>query len=111
MSGAEARLDGSRLVVQIPRRPGRPKAHRSAGLQRNRADLGAAAGRYAEIGDAEKISKSYVSRILRLALLVPDMVEAILDGRSAQALTLERLKRPLPIRSWAEQPELLRRSS
>ena len=30
-----------------------------------------------EIGDAENISKSYVSRILRLALLAPDIVEAI----------------------------------
>ena len=30
-----------------------------------------------EIGDAENISKSYISRILRLALLAPDIVEAI----------------------------------
>jgi hypothetical protein len=37
-----------------------------------------------EIGDAEKISTSYVSRILRLALLAPDMVESNPrgDGRS-----------------------------
>jgi hypothetical protein len=28
-----------------------------------------------EIGDAENISKSYVSRILRLALLTPDITE------------------------------------
>ena len=34
-----------------------------------------------EIGDAENISKSYVSRILRLALLAPDIVEAILAGQ------------------------------
>ena len=35
-----------------------------------------------EIGDAENISKSYVSRILRLALLAPDIIEAILgEGR------------------------------
>ena len=33
-----------------------------------------------EIGDAENISKSYVSRILRLALLAPDIIEAILAG-------------------------------
>ena len=41
-----------------------------------------------EIGDAENISKSYVSRILRLALLAPDIVEAILagtDGSGADA--------------------------
>ncbi|MCC2664415.1 MAG: hypothetical protein K0R41_4249 [Geminicoccaceae bacterium] len=61
-----------------------------------------------EIGDAENISKSYVSRILRLALLAPDMVEMILEGRSHQALMLEQLERPLPA-CWEEQrrhPEL-----
>jgi hypothetical protein len=55
-----------------------------------------------EIGEAENISKSYVSRILRLALLAPDMVEAILAGQADQALMLERLERPLPA-SWEEQ--------
>jgi hypothetical protein len=55
-----------------------------------------------EIGDAENISKSYVSRILRLALLAPDIVEAILDGQADQALMLEKLERPLPAR-WEEQ--------
>jgi hypothetical protein len=55
-----------------------------------------------EIGDAENISKSYVSRILRLALLAPDIVEAILAGSTDQALMLEKLERPLPA-SWEEQ--------
>ena len=55
-----------------------------------------------DIGDAERISKSYVSRILRLALLAPDIVEAILGGRSDQTLMLETLERPLPA-SWEEQ--------
>ena len=55
-----------------------------------------------EIGDAENISKSYVSRILRLALLAPDIIEAILAGRTDQALMLEKLERPLPA-SWEEQ--------
>jgi hypothetical protein len=50
-----------------------------------------------EIGDAENISKSYESRILRLALLAPDIVEAILAGRAGQLLTLERPERPLPM--------------
>ena len=55
-----------------------------------------------EIGDAENISKSYVSRILRLALLAPDIVEAILAGRTNQGVMLEQLERPLPA-SWEEQ--------
>ncbi|HZA66087.1 MAG TPA: hypothetical protein VE592_04005 [Geminicoccaceae bacterium] len=33
-----------------------------------------------DIGEAENISKSHVSRILRLALLAPGIVEAILEG-------------------------------
>jgi hypothetical protein len=55
-----------------------------------------------EIGDAENISKSYVSRILRLALLAPDIIEPILAGTADQALALERLERPVPA-SWVEQ--------
>jgi hypothetical protein len=55
-----------------------------------------------EIGDAENISKSYLSRILRLALLAPDLVEAILAGKTDQTRMLEQLERPLPA-SWEEQ--------
>jgi hypothetical protein len=35
----------------------------------------------AELTAAERISRSYVCRVQRLALLEPDIVEAILDGR------------------------------
>jgi hypothetical protein len=59
-----------------------------------------------DIGDAENISKSYVSRILRLALLAPDIIEAILIGRPDQAVVLEQLERPLSA-SWEEQRRLL----
>ena len=59
-----------------------------------------------EIGEAENISKSYVSRILRLAMLAPDLVEAILGGRTDQSRMLERLERPLPA-SWVEQRDRL----
>ena len=59
-----------------------------------------------EIGDTENISKSYVSRILRLALLSPDIIEAILAGSADQSLMLERLERPLPP-GWEEQREQL----
>jgi hypothetical protein len=43
-------------------------------------------GHHATIGDlarAKKLDQSFVSRILRLTLLAPDIVEAILDGRQA----------------------------
>jgi hypothetical protein len=55
-----------------------------------------------EIGDAENNWKSYVSRILRLALLAPDIVEAILTGSTDRGMMLEQLERPLPA-SWEEQ--------
>jgi hypothetical protein len=37
----------------------------------------------AEMADAEGINRSYVSRVLRLTLLAPEIVEGILEGRSA----------------------------
>jgi hypothetical protein len=63
-------------------------------------------GSVSEIGDAENISKSYVSRILRLALLSPDIIEAILAGNADPALMLEELERSLPM-SWTEQRRAL----
>ena len=61
-----------------------------------------------EIAEAEKISKSYVSRILRLALLAPDIVEAILGGWEDQRVMLEKLERPLPV-GWADQRAMIAR--
>ncbi len=58
------------------------------------------------IGEGENISKSYVSRILRLALLSPDIVESILAGQAGQTLILEALERPLPA-GWEEQRNFL----
>jgi hypothetical protein len=49
-----------------------------------------------------------LSRTLRLALLAPDIIEAILGGRTDQSLMLERLERPLPAR-WEEQCPFLPR--
>jgi hypothetical protein len=63
-------------------------------------------GSVTEIAEAEKISKSYVSRILRLALLAPDIIEAIIGGWADQRLMLERLERPLPA-NWQRQRTLL----
>ncbi|MDQ1451117.1 MAG: hypothetical protein QOK38_983 [Acidobacteriaceae bacterium] len=38
-------------------------------------------GTVEEIAEAEKTNSSYVGRLLRLTLLAPEIVEAILDGR------------------------------
>ncbi len=55
-----------------------------------------------ELAAAERINVSYVSRVFRLTLLAPDIVEAILDGRCSSELTLARLLGPFPVQ-WAEQ--------
>ena len=47
-----------------------------------------------------------ISRILRLALLAPDLVEAILGGWVDQRVMLEQLERPLPV-GWEEQRRML----
>ena len=55
-----------------------------------------------EIAAKEKINASYVGRVLRLTLLAPDIVEAILDGRQPSEMTLSVLMRPFPA-GWREQ--------
>lgn len=55
-----------------------------------------------DIAAAEKISASYVSRILRLTLLAPSIVEAILDGRQGPEMTLATLMKPFPV-EWEGQ--------
>jgi hypothetical protein len=60
----------------------------------------------AEIADAEKINESYVGRVLRLTLLAPDIVEAILGGRQPAELTLAVLMRPFPV-EWKAQESTL----
>jgi len=54
-------------------------------------------GTAAEIAEAEKINMSYVSRILRLTLLAPEIIEAILDGRQPAEMTLAVLMEPFPV--------------
>jgi len=66
-------------------------------------------GRFAtlnELAAAEKINSSYVSRLLRLTLLAPDIVEAILDGRQPEGMTLPGLMNPFPV-EWEGQGDAL----
>jgi hypothetical protein len=58
-----------------------------------------------EIPTAEKINSSYVGRILRLTLLAPEIVDAILDGRQPAQITLAVLMRPFAV-GWREQIEV-----
>ena len=59
-----------------------------------------------EIAAAEKINTSYVSRVLRLTLLAPEIIEMIVDGLQPTELTLAKLMKPFPV-GWNEQVHLL----
>jgi hypothetical protein len=60
----------------------------------------------AELAKAEKVNDSYLSRILRLTLIAPDIIEAILTGRQPSTLQLGDLLKPLPA-AWELQHSAL----
>ena len=58
------------------------------------------AGRYASISEmaaGEKIERGYLGTLLRLTLLAPELVEAILNGRQPEGVTLPRLLEGVPV--------------
>ena len=55
-----------------------------------------------EIADAENINPSYVSRVLRMTLLAPEIVEAILAGKQPEGLPVAKAMQPFPI-EWRDQ--------
>jgi hypothetical protein len=61
------------------------------------------------IGSKERITPGYISRLLRLPLLAPDIVTAIVNGKNPPQLTAKKLMRlalEIPI-DWTEQRKLL----
>ncbi len=112
-----------RVPLAIRRRPGRktvvmPEGGPATAPPRTRADPALKAlarafryqrlldgGCYASISEmakAEKIKQGYLGRLLRLTLLAPAIVEAIVDGRQAVGLTLPESLEPFsPI--WTTQ--------
>ena len=107
-----------RVPLSIRRRPGRKTVVTPVGAEQTvqtRADpalLKALArafrwqkmlddGRYASISEmaaAEKIERGYLGKVLRLTLLAPVVVEAIVDGRQRAEVTLPAIlaKAPAP---------------
>jgi len=61
-----------------------------------------------ELAQVERINESYVTRILRLNLLAPDIIEAALDGRTT--LTVQMLSEPIST-NWCEQKVVLANAS
>ena len=56
----------------------------------------------AELAEREGIAPTYMTRVLRLTLLAPDIVEAILDGKQGPEVTLANLMEPFPL-DWKAQ--------
>ncbi len=55
-----------------------------------------------ELARAKGVAPSYVGRLLRLTLLAPEIVEAVLDGRQPEGMILEDLLGGFPV-EWAGQ--------
>jgi hypothetical protein len=60
-----------------------------------------------ELAKTEGVNQSYACRMLRLTLLAPGIVTAILNGRHDSDVMLKQLMKPLPVR-WDEQMTMLK---
>ena len=63
----------------------------------------------AETIDASYSNASYLSRVPRLTLQAPDVVEAILDGQKPEGVALPALMEPFPVERGSQRPILIRR--
>lgn len=55
-----------------------------------------------ELAEKEGIAFTYMARLMRLSLLSPDIVDAIMAGRQHPDITLANLVDPFPV-DWNEQ--------
>jgi len=65
-------------------------------------------GEFVTIGDLaskEGIGPSYVTRVIRMTLLAPDIIEAIVEGQQGPEVTLAGLLEPFPA-EWVAQQHL-----
>jgi hypothetical protein len=66
-------------------------------------------GRYASISEmaaGERLDRGYLGRLLQLTLLAPDLVEAIVEGKQTEGMTLTRLMEPFAV-AWVVQRAVL----
>ena len=128
MANTDLSNDGKVLTVQIPmairKRGGRklvvsPNATDGWAPTRPRIDntllravvqafawkLQLETGQFATISElaaTKKLDRSFISHMLRLTLLAPDLVEAILDGCQSPTMQLQQLVRGFPV-EWESQ--------
>lgn len=101
LKGLIVGLDGRALSPSHTMRKGRQyRYYVSQSLQKGSVDLRSDLVR--ALADEEGVKPSYAAGVLRLTLPAPAIVEAILDGRQAAAMTLDRLLKSFPI-FWTEQ--------
>jgi len=72
-----------------------------AGTGTRRAQGGGHAS-VSDIARAEKLDRTYFGDVLRLTLLAPDIVVAIMDGRQPAELGVHVLREGFPV-EWGEQ--------
>ena len=58
-----------------------------------------------ELAEKEGIAFTYMARLMRLSLLSPEFVDAIMDGRQPAGVTLANMMEPFPL-NWQEQRAL-----
>ena len=99
-------LDGSELAPSARPQPDGTLVKALARAHRWQAMLEEGQfGTLAELADAERISRSYVCRVLRLTLLAPDIVERTLDG--GPTARLAQFLKPFPVEWEKQQQDLL----
>jgi hypothetical protein len=94
-SPAPTRMDNTIVKALV-------RAHRWRGMLENKQF-----GSVRELAKAEKISESYLCRLLRLTMLSPKLTETILNGQQPEEVDLARLLNSIPI-EWDKQEEALR---
>ena len=100
---------GGRKEIQLPQRSGQPaqtdatlvKALARAFRWKRMLESGEFET-ITELAERERLTPSFVTRILRLTLLAPSVVEAILDGGKGSKLNLATAMRPFPA-DWEQQ--------
>jgi hypothetical protein len=128
MNNARMSRDGKTIIINIPyrfRRTGgrkeiiAPEGADSAFLPESRPDEAliralvkgfrwrdmmesGQIGSIKELAEKEEIDPSYLARTMRLTLLAPDIVEAILAGRQPESIAVKKLRTPFPA-EWEEQ--------
>jgi hypothetical protein len=71
----------------------------------NQALLNGTASTLTELAKKEKVEQRYICDLIKLAYLAPDIIEAIIEGKTPAGLTLDRLKKGFSM-NWHKQRQI-----